>query len=201
MSDAAGLYISVPFCRAKCTFCNFASDAFSPTLLPSYMASLEREMRAVRERVGSMGAAVPERVDSVYFGGGTPSLLSRLEIERVFSGLRSVFVLAEESEITVECAPGQLSDESLAAFVRAGVNRFSFGVQSFVDEEVRGVGRSHTAAQCLADLDRVRAAGVDKRCGRSDCGTAGADGGLVAALGGGGCGVGGAARERVSAGG
>ncbi len=161
MSDAAGLYISVPFCRAKCSFCNFASDAFAPALLPSYMASLEREVRAVRARAGGMGTAVPERADSVYFGGGTPSLLSAAEIERIFSVLRSEFVFAGDAEMTVECAPGQLSEGSLEAFVRAGVNRFSFGVQSFVDQEVRGVGRSHTAALCLADLERVRAAAVE----------------------------------------
>ena len=161
MSDAVGLYISVPFCRAKCTFCNFASDAFSPALLPAYVAALVREIESVRERVRGTGASPPAHAETVYFGGGTPSLLRPAEIQQIFSSLRSAFLLADDAEITIECAPGQLSDASLEAFLCAGVNRLSFGVQSFVDEEARGVGRGHTAVQCLADLNRVGAAGID----------------------------------------
>ncbi len=158
--DDLGLYLSVPFCRAKCSFCNFASDAFGPGRMPAYIDALCREIEASRPRAHALGAALPDRVDTIYFGGGTPSLLSPEHIRRIFSSIRSTFNVRPDAEITVECAPGQIGDPALDELQRGGVNRLSFGVQSFVDRESAAIGRLHTAGLCIAEIRRVRSAGI-----------------------------------------
>jgi oxygen-independent coproporphyrinogen-3 oxidase len=157
-----GVYVSIPFCRAKCSFCNFASGVFAEERMDRYVDRVVQEMRGARGWASRLGAGLPERVDSVYFGGGTPSLLLPALIRRVFGGLRAEFAVEAGAEITVECAPGQLSSETLAAFQKEGVSRLSFGVQSFVDEECAAVGRLHTGAECREELRRVAAAGVGR---------------------------------------
>ena len=107
-----------------------------------------------------MGAELPRRVDTVYLGGGTPSLLAPELLVRLFRAMRSEFDFDPEAEITVECAPGQISDEVLAALVEAGVNRVSLGVQSFIDSEAHASGRLHERAMVAEDLRRLRAAGI-----------------------------------------
>lgn len=162
MPGDLGLYLSIPFCRAKCTFCNFASDSFAGALLPRYLDVLQREIRSARAGADRLGAGLPDRVDTVYFGGGTPSLLDPRQIGEVFQALGEMFHIAVDAEITVECAPGQLSEGSLAAFLEAGVNRVSLGAQSFDDAELRAVGRTHRATECLAEIARVRRAGIER---------------------------------------
>jgi oxygen-independent coproporphyrinogen-3 oxidase len=158
----SGVYISVPFCKAKCTFCNFASGAFGLDRMDGYVDSLVAEIQAARARVAELGADLPEFVDTVYFGGGTPSLLGPAQLQRIFASLRSEFRIDSAAEITLECAPVQLSEATLDAALRGGLNRVSFGVQSFVDSESQAVGRLHTAEQCLTEIERVRAAGIDE---------------------------------------
>ena len=158
--DDLGLYLSIPFCRAKCTFCNFASDAFAPGRLPAYIDRLCTEIATSRTRSADLSADLSAPVETVYFGGGTPSLLAPADIRRIFSSLRDQFAFVPDPEITVECAPGQLSPATLEEFQRQGVNRLSFGVQSFVDHESAAIGRLHTAKQCLSDIELVRSAGL-----------------------------------------
>ncbi|SDF15684.1 radical SAM family heme chaperone HemW [Terriglobus roseus] len=155
-----GLYMSVPFCRQKCTFCNFASDAFPPARMTAYVDRLVAEVEASREFAAQHQLIVPQRVDSVFLGGGTPSLLEPEQMARVFAVLRATYPLEQDAEITVEAAPGQISDDLLDVLLRSGVNRISLGVQSFVDAESRAVGRVHTGDACLAELNRLRAAGI-----------------------------------------
>lgn len=107
-----------------------------------------------------MGANLPARVDTIYLGGGTPSLLDPDLIERLFAAIHSEFTVERDAEITVECAPGQVSDATLFALLRAGVNRVSLGVQSLIDREARQSGRLHSRAIVLEDLRRLRAAGI-----------------------------------------
>lgn len=161
MTTPAGVYISVPFCKAKCTFCNFASGVFAPERMQHYVDRVCGEIRAARVAAAAADAELPELVDTVYFGGGTPSLLSELQFRRIFQSLRGEFRLTENAEITLECAPGQLAEATLAELLRQGMNRISFGVQSFVDRETAAVGRLHTREQCEAEIARVRAAGVE----------------------------------------
>lgn len=160
-TDQLGLYISIPFCRSKCTYCNFASGVFPAHEHARYLQRLITEMHQARKWSERLGAHLPEVVDTIYLGGGTPSLLEAGLVEELFTAIRGEFAVEPEAEITVECAPGQISDETLAAFVGAGVNRVSFGVQSFVDEEARHSGRLHSRAIVLEDLVRLRAAGID----------------------------------------
>ena len=108
----------------------------------------------------AMGACFEHHVNSVYLGGGTPTILDPADLERMFAALRRVFDLDPNTEITVECAPGTLTPEILAAFSRCGVNRVSLGVQSFVDQEAAAVGRLHTRERVLADIASLRAAGI-----------------------------------------
>ena len=160
MNPPVGVYISVPFCKAKCTFCNFASGVFAADRIQGYVDRLCTEVRGARAASESLLATLDHRADSVYFGGGTPSLLSPGQFDQIFSALRSEFDLAANAEITLECAPGQLSGETLDELLRQGMNRISFGVQSFVDRESAAVGRLHTRQHCEAEIARVRAAGI-----------------------------------------
>ena len=107
-----------------------------------------------------MGALLPAQVNSIYLGGGTPSVLAPSLLQQLFAVLRSEFCVADGAEITVECAPGQLSDEFLGAMTGCGVNRVSFGVQSFIDREAAVTGRLHTRQIALRDIERVKEAGI-----------------------------------------
>ncbi|MBS1799198.1 MAG: radical SAM family heme chaperone HemW [Acidobacteria bacterium] len=156
-----GLYLSVPFCKAKCSFCNFASDAFAPGRMDGYVDRLCEEIRGAGERAERMEAELGREADSIYFGGGTPSLLSDEQFRRIFAALRNAFDVTAGAETTLECAPGQLEEKTLTELLWQGVNRVSLGVQSFVDRESAAVGRLHTGAQCEAEIARLRAAGVN----------------------------------------
>jgi oxygen-independent coproporphyrinogen III oxidase len=160
MVGPAGIYISVPFCKAKCTFCNFASGMFGAERMQHYVDRLCGEISGAHAAAEGMVATLPRAVDTLYFGGGTPSLLSAQQFREIFQHLRGDFDLETDAEITLECAPGQLADGTLDELLRQGVNRISFGVQSFVDHETAAVGRLHTRQQCDAEIARVRAAGV-----------------------------------------
>jgi oxygen-independent coproporphyrinogen-3 oxidase len=164
--ESLGIYVSVPFCKAKCSFCNFASGAigageFALDRVDGYVDRVCREIRGVRAKAAAMGAELPVAVDSIYFGGGTPSLLEARQLERVFGAVREEFAVSDRAEVTLECAPGQLEAATLEAAVGLGVNRVSFGVQSFVDAESAAVGRLHTSEECLKEIARVRAAGIE----------------------------------------
>ncbi|MDP9266975.1 MAG: radical SAM family heme chaperone HemW [Acidobacteriota bacterium] len=164
-----GVYISVPFCRTKCSFCNFASDVFSKARFDQYVDRVCADVAAADQLAAdARGAAGAEferlefeqTVDSIYLGGGTPSVLAPEQLERMFAAVREKFEVAPDAEVTVECAPGTVSDEIVATLLRCGVNRVSLGVQSFVDEESRAVGRLHTREITLRDIDRLRVAGI-----------------------------------------
>ncbi|HUY80909.1 MAG TPA: radical SAM family heme chaperone HemW [Acidobacteriaceae bacterium] len=160
--ETLGLYVSIPFCRSKCTYCNFSSGVFPLSYFERYVERLEADLHAIRERAGQWDAVLPERVDSIYLGGGTPSLLPAGLMGRLLAALRSEFAVDAEAEITVECAPGQIEDATLEAMAKCGVNRVSFGVQSFIDEEAKHTGRLHTRAIALRDVERVRQAGIGR---------------------------------------
>jgi oxygen-independent coproporphyrinogen-3 oxidase len=158
--ELLGLYLSIPFCRSKCTYCNFASGVFPTAIHEGYLARLEEDLRVLRAQAEAWNATLPEAADSIYLGGGTPTLLAPALVRRLFTALRREFAVLPTAEITVECAPGQLTPEAMDALADCGVNRVSFGVQSFVDSEARQTGRLHTRAVALEDIARVRAAGI-----------------------------------------
>ena len=155
-----GLYISVPFCRSKCSYCNFASDVFGRERMQAYVDRLLGEIRSAEAVARSVGGVFDRAADSIYFGGGTPTLLEPQQLEAIFRSLHENFSIAPDAEITIECAPATLSDAMLACFAGCGVNRVSLGVQSFIDQEARSVGRLHTCETALADIARLRRSGI-----------------------------------------
>jgi oxygen-independent coproporphyrinogen-3 oxidase len=158
--NTLGLYISFPFCRSKCTYCNFASGVYPAKDHERYVARVIEDLRAAPAWATQMCVDLPRRVDSVYFGGGTPSLLSPALLHQLFADLRANFDFDPAAEITVECAPGQIANGTLQALAECGVNRVSLGVQSFIDREAQVSGRLHSRAIVLEDLRRLRAAGI-----------------------------------------
>jgi oxygen-independent coproporphyrinogen-3 oxidase len=157
---SAGIYISIPFCRSKCTYCNFASGVFSARQMSRYVERLCEDIAGFRALAKQHGAVVPGTVDSIYLGGGTPSLLPSEDLKKLFSAVRHEFDAFNTTEVTVECAPGTLSDSVIETLVSCGVNRVSLGVQSFVDQEAASVARLHTRAKTLDDIERLRAHGI-----------------------------------------
>lgn len=155
-----GLYISVPFCRTKCSYCNFASDVFSRAVFGRYIDRVCTDIEDVPRLAERLDARFERAIDSIYLGGGTPTVLDATQLERLFAAIRQNFDIQKGSEITVECAPGTLAPGVLDTLLRCGVNRISLGVQSFVDKEAAAVGRQHKRATILDDMARLRAAGI-----------------------------------------
>lgn len=156
-----GLYISVPFCRTKCTYCNFASDVFSRSVFKRYVDRVCGDLSKAAPLAQALGAVLEPDADTIYLGGGTPTVLDVAQLQRLFVTVRQNFTVQSDAEVTVECAPGTLSDALLQALAGCGVNRVSLGVQSFSDEESRAIGRLHNAATVNDDISRLRAAGID----------------------------------------
>src|SRR5712692_8033080 len=155
-----GLYISVPFCLSKCSYCNFASDVFSRAVFHRYVDRVCSDIERALESAEQMGGCFERGLDYVYLGGGTPTVLDITELERLFVTISQNFELQPDTEITVECAPGTLTAALLEVFQRCGVNRVSLGVQSFIDTEAASVGRLHKRATVVDDIARLRDAGI-----------------------------------------
>jgi oxygen-independent coproporphyrinogen III oxidase len=155
-----GIYISVPFCKSKCSYCNFASGVASRAMYGRYVEKVCADMAVAEKTARAIGGSFERTVDSIYLGGGTPTILAPEDLLRLFRALREHFDVDRQSEITVECAPGTLTPEILDALLNCGVNRISLGVQSFVDQEAAAVGRLHSRAKVLDDIARLRTAGI-----------------------------------------
>ncbi len=153
---ALGIYISVPFCKTKCSYCNFASDVFSRVVFERYVDRVCADIRNAQEIAGEMGGQFEHEVDSIYLGGGTPTVLAPAQLARIFAAVRSQFEVRADAEVTVECAPGTLAPNVINALLHCGVNRVSLGVQSFVDGEAAAVGRLHKRSTVLEDIARLR---------------------------------------------
>jgi oxygen-independent coproporphyrinogen-3 oxidase len=155
-----GIYVSVPFCRTKCSFCNFASGVSSRGAFDRYVNQVCAEVQASGTIARQLGGRIDRNVDSIYLGGGTPSILAPDQLLRLFQSIRDNYDVEPDAEITVECAPGTLTPEVLEALCQCGVNRVSLGAQSFVDQECSSVGRLHTRAVTLDDIARLRGDGI-----------------------------------------
>ena len=155
-----GLYISVPFCRTKCSYCNFASDVFSKAVFGKYVDRVCSDIKNATLTAEAMGGEFDAAVDTLYLGGGTPTVLDPAELQRIFSAVRDRFDVRPDAEITVECSPGTLTPAVIDSLISCGVNRVSLGLQSFVDKEAASVGRLHKRETVLADIASLRAAGI-----------------------------------------
>lgn len=150
MTDALGLYLHIPFCRSRCRYCGFYSNAALPP--DAYVEAMLREME------GCCGD-FPMDVDTVYLGGGTPSALSASQLARLMEGVRRFFSVRADAEITMEMNPCDMTDAYLSCVRSLGINRLSVGVQSKDDRLLRVIGRRHTAAEAERAIARARRAG------------------------------------------
>ncbi|MBM4273214.1 MAG: radical SAM family heme chaperone HemW [Deltaproteobacteria bacterium] len=148
--SSSGLYVHVPFCLSKCPYCDFYSVT-DLSILNAWLEALEKEAGLYRDTFGEF--------DTLYLGGGTPSLLEPADLEALLAGLRRHFHFHSHTEVTLEANPDDLSREKLAAYRELGINRLSVGVQSFNDKDLAFLGRRHTAKQAAQVLDWARAAG------------------------------------------
>jgi len=149
-----GVYIHIPFCVAKCRYCDFISRPLAAGALAPYLAALEREITAA-------AADAERRAATVFFGGGTPSLLSGRQLSRLLDVVHSTFAVEPGAEISIEANPGTLTAAKAADFKALGVNRVSLGVQSLDDQLLARIGRRHTRHEALAAFELLRAAGFD----------------------------------------
>ena len=150
---AAGLYVHIPFCSSRCSYCDFATGLYQHELAEQYVRALISEIKSSRFH--------NEHVDTIYFGGGTPSLLTPSQLDRILAILHDHFAIDPASEITLEINPGSVNEEKLRAFRSLGINRASFGAQTFDDKELAKLGRSHSAADTLKTFADLHRSGFD----------------------------------------
>ena len=163
----AGVYLHIPFCRSRCSYCDFATDVYkSSETVERYVNALIKEISTFP---GEDKSQIPNpksqiQVDTIYFGGGTPSLLSPAQLEKILKALHKTFAIASidknsEVEITMEMNPATVTPETLGAYKSLGVNRASFGAQTFDDTELKRLGRRHTVRDVRETIELLRAAG------------------------------------------
>ncbi len=150
-----GVYIHIPFCRSRCSYCDFATGTYESELAQRYVTALVQEISEARRPVGLTV------VDSIYLGGGTPSLLSPSQLERIFDAVHRRFSVTATAEVTMEMNPGTVTPEKLRAYKAAGVNRASFGAQTFDDRELAKLGRIHTADDVRTTIEMLHQTGFD----------------------------------------
>lgn len=149
------LYIHIPFCVKKCAYCDFLSGPSDEESREKYIELLCAEIDACRGKVEEY------QVSTIFFGGGTPSILRGDQIEKIMSKLREVFVFTKNAEISMEMNPGTVTEEKLAAYKKAGINRLSIGLQSVHDEELKLLGRIHTYEEFLHSYEMARKVGFE----------------------------------------
>ena len=150
-----GVYIHIPFCLRKCNYCDFCSFPQRQCDFDAYTDELCRRISAFASENGVREA------QTVYFGGGTPSLLPLTCFERIMSALRKAFVIAEDAEITVECNPATIDESGFAALRALGINRVSMGLQSANENELKMLGRMHSFDGFCNSFNAARRAGFD----------------------------------------
>ena len=159
-----GIYVQVPFCQTKCTYCNFHTGVVSSSRFAPYVTSVCVEIEGHREFYAAAGIALPAELgeavaDTIYIGGGTPSLLDSVHLVRIIDHVRASF-RSELKEVTLEADPETVTEEKAAAWIEAGINRISFGVQSFCDAELTAAGRMHRRADVYRSAAILRRAGI-----------------------------------------
>jgi oxygen-independent coproporphyrinogen-3 oxidase len=151
----AGIYIHIPFCKSRCSYCDFATGLYQRELAERYVQALLSEISLASNTHNWHG------VDTIYFGGGTPSMLSPRQLDRILATLHDQFKIDSAAEITMEMNPGSVTPVNLREFRRLGINRASFGAQTFDDAELARLGRSHTSADTLNTFHDLRWSGFD----------------------------------------
>jgi len=158
---APGVYIQIPFCRSKCTYCHFATGVFPRELISAYIESVSLEIRTHPARYAAAGLAIPVAApDTIYLGGGTPSLLTPENLVRILNAVRESFPCATWREVSLEADPETITAEKSAVWRAAGIDRVSLGAQSFSDVELRAAGRLHRFGDIPRAVEILRAVGI-----------------------------------------
>jgi oxygen-independent coproporphyrinogen-3 oxidase len=162
--EKLGIYVQVPFCQTKCTYCNFHTGVVAKSRFAPYVAAVCREIEQRQEFYARAGVRLPESLDqatadTIYIGGGTPSLLEPTDLKRILDAIRESLG-SDLKEVTLEADPETIEAEKAAAWVRAGINRVSFGLQSFVDQELKAAGRMHRREDIYKAVPILRKAGI-----------------------------------------
>ena len=155
----SGIYIHIPFCRQACHYCNFHFST-SLQLKDDLVAALVKEIHltSITSSISSIRAG-KEICETIYFGGGTPSILETDDLLLIFDALHTKFLIGEDAEITLEANPDDITPVKLAQWKQAGINRLSVGIQSFLETELLWMNRAHTAADSLRCIDEIKDAG------------------------------------------
>ncbi len=150
----AGIYIHIPFCKQACTYCNFH---FSTNLekKEAFLIALKNEIEHQSDFIDAS-----ERIETIYFGGGTPSLLKTTELEAILDILQQRFSINDDAEITLEANPDDINKSTVKEWMNAGINRLSVGIQSFDDEELKWMNRAHTAKHAIECIDIIQETGI-----------------------------------------
>ena len=156
-----GLYVHVPFCASICNYCNFTRGLFDEAMKTRFVDALIREIKSSGAEHDEQLSPTRLPADTMYFGGGTPSLLTPAEVASIIDAARATFALALDAEITLEANPETVDLARLEGFRRAGINRLSYGVQSFSDNELKRLGRLHSAERAEEAVQMARTAGFD----------------------------------------
>lgn len=149
----AGIYIHIPFCRARCSYCDFATGAYESALAERYVRAVAHEIESFCPNQTALDA------DTIYFGGGTPSLLKPAQVAAILEAVHKRFHVVSDAEVTMEMNPGTVTLKTLQEFHALGINRASFGAQTFDDRELKRLGRTHTVADVRSTIRDLRAAG------------------------------------------
>jgi len=154
----AGIYLHIPFCERKCTYCNFNTTDFFKELAGRYVDALSNEIAYWGENLTQVSGD-HTKVDTIYFGGGTPSIVDAPQLAKLIVACRAAFDVAPDTEVTIEINPATLSSKKVDQWLSAGINRASVGVQSFIDRELVALSRTHTADDARRTIDLLRQAG------------------------------------------
>ena len=157
---AAGVYVHIPFCKSRCSYCDFATDVYrSSKAVDRYVAAISREVEGFSPSNPKSKTQNRKSIDTIYFGGGTPSLLSPEQVDRILASIKKIFVISDDVEITMEMNPATVTPETLSEYRSLGVNRASFGVQTFDERELKLLARGHDAADARNTFELLRSAG------------------------------------------
>ena len=153
------IYVHIPFCVRKCYYCDFLSGPADKETIEKYVKALMNEIEYYGKRIGQKGTNIP--IKSIFFGGGTPSILEGRYMEMIMDKINESFNMEENAEITIECNPGTADEDKLSKYKEIGINRISIGLQSTNDDELKNIGRIHTYEEFLAIYNMARKVGFD----------------------------------------
>ena len=153
--NKSGIYLHIPFCKTKCIYCDFYSVTKRDDSIEKFVDCMVNEIKLNKKRLKNTS------YDTIFFGGGTPSVLSEKQLEKVLTALYQFYTIDENAEVTLECNPGEITFEKLSNLKKLGINRLSIGFQSFSDKNLKFLGRLHSSEQSISTFNHARKAGFD----------------------------------------